>query len=378
MPIFDQGYQHWSGQLSPHAWRWLAITRHGIRLGMQNRILRILILLAWLPAVVLGFVLCVWGLIERKSEMIAPILDWLPFTPQMLADPISYRKEAWTLSFDYFLLTELRFSMILVLIVGPGLISQDLRFNALPLYFSRPVRRIDYFLGKLGIVSYFLGMVLIVPSLIAYVLGLVFSLDLTIIRDTYRMLFASIGYGILMTLSISLLILALSSLSRYSRYIALLWVGVWFVSGIAAMVLFLVNEEQRSMAQRENQAQQMQYRNLPPRTPEEFAKEQEAQREQQRRWEEMRAEELRRKQRDWRPMISYTENLSRVGTQMLGTDACWERLAQDEQPEHRQPFLDEHLGPRYPWYWSAVVLAVLFGLSICILNFRVKSLDRLR
>jgi ABC-2 type transport system permease protein len=328
--------------------------------------------------VVLGFVLCVWGLIERKSEMIAPILDWLPFTPQMLADPISYRKEAWTLSFDYFLLTELRFSMILVLIVGPGLISQDLRFNALPLYFSRPVRRIDYFLGKLGIVSYFLGMVLIVPSLIAYVLGLVFSLDLTIIRDTYRMLFASIGYGILMTLSISLLILALSSLSRYSRYIALLWVGVWFVSGIAAMVLFLVNEEQRSMAQRENQAQQMQYRNLPPRTPEEFAKEQEAQREQQRRWEEMRAEELRRKQRDWRPMISYTENLSRVGTQMLGTDACWERLAQDEQPEHRQPFLDEHLGPRYPWYWSAVVLAVLFGLSICILNFRVKSLDRLR
>ena len=31
MPIFDQGYQHWKGTLSGHAWRWLAITRQGLR-----------------------------------------------------------------------------------------------------------------------------------------------------------------------------------------------------------------------------------------------------------------------------------------------------------------------------------------------------------
>ena len=54
-----------------------------------------------------------------------------------------------------------------VLLVGPGLISRDLRFNALPLYFSRPLRRIDYFLGKLGVVVAFLGLVLVVPSAIA-------------------------------------------------------------------------------------------------------------------------------------------------------------------------------------------------------------------
>jgi len=35
MPIFDQGYQHWSGQLSGRAWRWLAVTRQGIRGGMK-------------------------------------------------------------------------------------------------------------------------------------------------------------------------------------------------------------------------------------------------------------------------------------------------------------------------------------------------------
>ena len=36
MPIIDQGYQHWSGQLSTHSWRWLPIARHGIRVGMKD------------------------------------------------------------------------------------------------------------------------------------------------------------------------------------------------------------------------------------------------------------------------------------------------------------------------------------------------------
>ena len=31
MPIFDQGYQHWNGELSGHGWRWYAIARHGVR-----------------------------------------------------------------------------------------------------------------------------------------------------------------------------------------------------------------------------------------------------------------------------------------------------------------------------------------------------------
>ncbi|HLW64485.1 MAG TPA: hypothetical protein VKS79_04135, partial [Gemmataceae bacterium] len=115
------------------------------------------------------------------------------------------------------------------------------------------------------------------------------------------------------------------------------------------------------------------------RTPEE-------QRAQQRAWqdaqtkfqEEAAEEELRLAKRNWRPMVSYATNLTRVGTQMLGTDASWERLAQDLPKEARHQFLQEYLGPRYPWYWSAIVLLVLIGFSVCILNFRVKSLDRLR
>ncbi len=73
MPIFDQGYQHWSGHLSSHAWRWLAITRRGVRTALQGRIVRLALILAWLPAIVLVVVLCLWGLVERQSALVDSI-----------------------------------------------------------------------------------------------------------------------------------------------------------------------------------------------------------------------------------------------------------------------------------------------------------------
>ena len=82
-----------------------------------------------------------------------------------------------------------------------------------------------------------LGAVIIVPSIVAYVLGLLFSLDITILRDTFRILLASVAYGLVISLSAGMLMLALSSLSRNSRYVALFWIGMWFVTGTVSGVL---------------------------------------------------------------------------------------------------------------------------------------------
>ena len=54
---------------------------------------------------------------------------------------------------------------------------------------------------------------------------------------------------------------------------------------------------------------------------------------------------------------------------------------QDGVPQmavNRSPSLASENVPQYPWYWSATVLTVLFGLSVCLLNYRVRSLDRLK
>src|SRR3954470_3807970 len=183
MPIFDQGYQHWSGRLSSHAWRWLTIMRHGVRAQMKGRLTRILLLLALLPAIGLVLALVAWGLLEQQADFIRPIFAFLRLPREMMEGPRAFRETIWNMAFHFFFTAQMFFSMLLVMLVGPGLISQDLRFNAIPLYFSRPLRRFDYFMGKLGVIGFFLGMVAIVPAVFAYVLGILFSLDLSVVKD---------------------------------------------------------------------------------------------------------------------------------------------------------------------------------------------------
>jgi ABC-2 type transport system permease protein len=368
MPIFDQGYQHWQGKLSGQAGRWLPITRHGAQVQLKNRWVRLILMGACIPALVLTGLLALWGLFEQKSALLTPILFLFQNLPDDLkAGPKGFRTPLWTLAFRQFFDIQLTVSMILVLLVGPDLISQDLRFNAIPLYLSRPLRRFEYFLGKLGVIAFFLSVVTIVPALLAFVLGYGFSLDPTVIRDTARLLLASIAFGIIVVVSAGLLMLAFSSLSRNSRYVGAMWFGFWLVSNMTASVL--------------------------ERT--------------------VRA--------DWCPLVSYTNNLSRVRDALFDAQTSWDKVTnvfqagrQAGQAMMMGPF-GPGRGPRsrggpprppgsfestrenererrrlerlrrsplapetYPWEWSAGVLAGLGVASVAVLMTRIRSLDRLR
>jgi ABC-2 type transport system permease protein len=381
MPIFDQGYQHWTGTLSGHTWRWLTITRQGIQVGMKSIVLRLLIIFGWMPAALLVAILCMWGLLENKSPLVSSLMSILSafFPPEFMQDPRHYRVAVWTICFSRFLTGQLYVSMVVILLVGPGLISQDLRFNALPLYFSRPLRRIDYFIGKLGVIAYFLGLVIILPSLLAYVLGMLFSLDITIVWDTFPLLLGCLGYGLIVILSAGTLILAFSALTRNSRYVALFWLGLWFVTGITATSLAVADVEQRQSQMARKYSDNYANRRNTPANPAEFQTQRMEDEKNHRRLQaEFEQEEDRAARTNWRWLVSYHANLSRVGQALLRTEAAWEELSLTLPPEQRASFVRGNVGAQYPWFWSASVLAVLFGISVCILNFRIRSLDRLK
>jgi ABC-2 type transport system permease protein len=369
MPILDQGYQHWNGTLAGHAGRCLVITRRGVGVQFKNRWVQWILLAALAPALVLAGFLVVWGLFEQKSSLLTPFLflvQGLP--PELRAGPRGFRSTFWTLAFDQFFQIQLFFSMILVLLVGPELISQDLRFNAMPLYFSRPVRRIDYFLGKFGVIAAYLGGVTILPTMLAYALGIGFSLDPSTLGDTWRVLLGSLVYGVIVVLSAGTLMLAISSLSRNSRHVAAVWLGLWILSNVGANVLEQTIE------------------------------------------------------RPWCPLVSYTGNLNRIREALLDTRSAraqvrglfqaGERMGMDAagstgfgrrgrrggladasahpplSPASPRPGMvggavpasgaGEEPGSGYPWPWSALVLLGLGGGSVWTLSTRVRSLDQLR
>jgi ABC-2 type transport system permease protein len=362
MPIFDQGYQHWNGQLSSQLWRWWAVTRNGIRMQLRSKLTRFSIATFLAPALALTAFIILWSLFEQGNTYIKPLIAFI--LPKELVDvPQEYRVAVWTLAFHFFFIAQYTLLMVLILLVGPNLISRDLRFNALPLYFSRPLRRWEYFLGKLGVIAFFVLVVTAAPAVLAWCLGILFSLKVSIIPDVFHLLWGSILVSLVIALAYGLLMLALSSLSRNSRYVAMMWFG-WFLLTNSLCGLLLVSTRLA----------------------------------------------------EWSYLASYSMNVQRVSEAILGTESAWNKLdagykiAWEAQQKlmSQAPGADRFLQSRqrgpintmvatiqiregdqwghhsswirslYPWYWSAGVLLFMGVVSLCILMFRVKSLDRLR
>jgi ABC-2 type transport system permease protein len=332
MPIFDQGYQHWQGSLSGLATRWWIITIHGVRMQWKNKWTRRIVVMSIFPALMLATALTLWGLFEQKVSFLMPLIRLMQGLPkEIVTEPRAYRPSIWTFCYYYFFQIEIMFALLLVLVVGPGLISQDLRFNAIPLYFSRPLRRLDYFAGKLGVIGFYVSAVMIFPALLAYALGVAFSLDLGVIKDTARVLAGSLAFGGVVVLSAGSLMLAFSSLSKNSRFVAGLMVVAWVVSeAVAGVMIQTVN-------------------------------------------------------RPWCRATSYGGDLARMLDALLDVESAWEpfgKLADFAVPDSpfstmggaiRNPFAST-----FPWTYAAYALAGVFVLSLWTLSMRVKSLDRLR
>lgn len=386
MPIFDQGYQRWEGQLLGHAWRWWTIARLGVRVQLRNRWVRIVTLLALVPSFGLVALLVLWGLLIQKPEMMTPLFRGLGFSRQVISAPEQVTEPLWTIVFTIFFNIQLNFAMVLVLLVGPGLISQDLRYNALPLYFSRPLTRFDYFVGKLGIIAFFLGVVAIVPAVIAYVFGVALSGSLSIVGQTFHILLGSIAYGLVIVVCAGTLMLALSSLSRSSRMVGAMWLGIWFISWMVAGALTAIQEEQ---IQRKAIREEMVIRNEMARkaNPRFMNDPNEIQRMGMNEHQQLQRLRMNRRQvvgearrNNWRIMLAFTGNLARMGDALLRTDDAWTHLASltdSRGRDHRYTF-SEMRTPQYPWYWSGAVLMAIVGLSLWILSMRVRSLDRLK
>jgi hypothetical protein len=274
--------------------------------------------------------------------------------------------------------------------------------------------------------------VAVAPAVCAYVVGVCFSLDLGVVRDTYQVLPASVAYGLIITLSVGSLMLALSSLTRRSFYVGITWVGLWIISAsVAAAMIGMHQQTARRAAQEADLAHWLAEHPPPPGVrmnglyP--TIESNTGMRQHRRgvgagpgkqatdvsRWHRAWSEAMGRSYEkgqaaaeaaglrdDWRPLCSYVANLERIGDVLFDTDTAWVRIGRAVEqsramlalgqalmataPEPQQlampnerRFADLWV-PQYPWAWSAWVLAGLLALSLGTLGFRVRTLDRLK
>lgn len=215
MPIHDLGYRHWSGQWTSHPYRWWVITRQGIALLSRKKRFMVLMILACIPFIVRG-VLIYFTTVVGKS---APFLR---IDGKFFAD---------------FLSQQMIFTILISIYAGAGSIANDLKANALQIYLSKPITRRDYIIGKLGTIIFFLAMPTLIPALLLFLLAALFDSSLSFVRQYYWVPASVFGYSLTIILICSLVMLALSSLSRSSRFAGINFAAAFFFSQILYGIL---------------------------------------------------------------------------------------------------------------------------------------------
>jgi len=225
MTIKEKGYTHWEGELKERKLSWWPITRFGIKSTFRKKFFKIFLFTSLIPALV--FLVGIY-ISERLDDFRFMIQNPEQF---INIDP-GYFKSYFTNGFLLFML------VMILIFCGAGLISDDLKCNSLQLYFSRPLKKSQYFLGKASVVFFFLFLVTLVPGLLLFIMKIIFSGNLKFFTSYPCLPLSVIGYSFLVTGFFSLYTLFLSSLSKNRRYVAILIFSVYFFSDILFAIFY--------------------------------------------------------------------------------------------------------------------------------------------
>jgi len=205
MPIHDQGYRRYAGRREPHGRRWWVIARAGIVERLRERLFLGLLLFAWSPFLVRAVQLYVSSNFTQAG-FLAP-------TPE---------------TFREFLDQQSIFVFIVTAYVGAGLIANDRRANALQIYLSKPLTRLEYVAGKLVTLAVFLVAVTFVPAILLLLLQMMFAGSAAFIRANLFLIPAITLFSLIQVLLSAFTMLALSSLSKSRRFVAMMYAGIVF------------------------------------------------------------------------------------------------------------------------------------------------------
>jgi ABC-2 type transport system permease protein len=217
MPIHDQSYRRYRGKREDVRSAWTVIAMTGINTMLRKRAFLAVLFAAWVPFLV-------------RAVQIYLAANYTQAAAIMSANAQTFRS---------FLEQQTFWVFVMSVYVGAGLIANDRRANALQIYLSKPLTRADYIGGKVAILAAFLLLVTWVPALLLLFLQAAFSGSFTFLRENIYLVPAITISSLLMVAMAAFAMLALSSLSKSSRYVAILYTGIMLFTNAVFGVLRL-------------------------------------------------------------------------------------------------------------------------------------------
>ena len=205
MPIHDQGYRRYLGTRDAIGKSWQVMTRAGVMSVVSKRVFLGMMLFAWAPFVV-RVVQFYFATTLAQASFLAPSGE----------------------TFREFLDQQGIWVFFVTIYVGAGLIANDRRANALQLYLSKPMTSAEYIAGKLAILFLFLVAVTFLPAILLLITQALLAGNLTFTRNNLYLVPAITLYSLAQVLLAATTMLALSSLSKSSRFVAVMYAGLFF------------------------------------------------------------------------------------------------------------------------------------------------------
>ena len=205
MPIHDQGYRRYEGQREPHGRTWWVIAKAGLMERLRERKFLGLLLFAWLPFIVRAVQMYLAANIPQAAVLAATASTFHEFIDQQSI-----------------------FVFFITIYVGSGLIANDRRANALQIYLSKPLTRVEYVAGKLATLVMLLAAVTWVPGMLLLLLQMLFAGNFTFLRTNLFLIPAITLFSAILVLLSAFAMLALSSLSKSRRFVAMMYAGLIF------------------------------------------------------------------------------------------------------------------------------------------------------
>jgi ABC-type transport system involved in multi-copper enzyme maturation permease subunit len=218
MPIHDQGYRRYGGRREPQGRTWWVIAREGLRERLRERKFLALLLAAWLPFFSYAVTMYVAVNVGQAASAFG-------LTPGRVR--------------DYFDVQSV-FVFFITIYVGAGLIANDRRANALQIYLSKPLTRVEYVMGKLATLVVFLLCVTWLPGMLLLLLQVMFAGNFTFIGQNLFLIPAITVFSAILVLLSAFSMLALSSLSKSRRFVAIMYAGLIFFTAAMHQALRMI------------------------------------------------------------------------------------------------------------------------------------------
>ncbi len=211
MSIREKGYHGWDGELKKGGLVWLPIFLNGIKTAFRKKHAKAVFIFT--GSSFLFFLFLLYASANPQLKMLWELV-------KMLNTDARFFSVYFTNGYMYFWL------ILMSVFIFSDLISGDLRFNAFPLYFSRPLNKKDYITGKFAVIMFYLLLFTLVPGILLLLFKFIFTGEIVV---SMRVVFGVIIVPILYSTFFASLVLMVSSLNSNSKYVKIMIFLVFFI-----------------------------------------------------------------------------------------------------------------------------------------------------